>query len=452
MAHTYLTHTRAILALGLPLIGSHLAQMALHVTDTVLMGRYGVPELAAVTLAGSCFFIVFVLGSGFAQALMPLIAIAVGKGDETEVRRDARMALWLSLGFGLVTYPVFWTSGTWLLALGQEPKVAQLAQDFLRIAGPGMVPALLVMALKSYLSALGRTQVVLWVTLGAVLVNLALGWMLIFGHWGAPELGVRGAALATLTVQWVTFLIMALYAQFQPALRRFGLFNRFWRMDTAALGRVFRLGWPIGMTGLAESGLFAGASLMMGWVSTVALAAHGIAMQVAALAFMLHLGLSNAATVLAGRASGAGDVRGLRQIAIAAIGLSLVLCALGIALFVSLPVAIIGLFLDTTKPESPQILALGTRLLALAALFQLGDAMQVMALGLLRAIRDTRVPMWAAAFSYWGVGIPASAILGFHFGLGAEGIWLGLCIGLLFASTSLMARFWTRAPREALPA
>lgn len=452
MAHTYLTHTRAILALGLPLIGSHLAQMALHVTDTVLMGRYGVPELAAVTLAGSCFFIVFVLGSGFAQALMPLVAVAVGKGDETEVRRDARMALWLSLGFGLVTYPVFWTSGTWLLVLRQEPKVAQLAQDFLRIAGPGMVPALLVMALKSYLSALGRTQVVLWVTLGALLVNLALGWMLIFGHWGAPELGVRGAALATLTVQWVTFLIMALYAQFQPALRRFGLFNRFWRMDTAALGRVFRLGWPIGMTGLAESGLFAGASLMMGWVSTVALAAHGIAMQVAALAFMLHLGLSNAATVLAGRASGAGDVRGLRQIAIAAIGLSLVLCALGIALFVSLPVAIIGLFLDTTKPESPQILALGTRLLALAALFQLGDAMQVMALGLLRAIRDTRVPMWAAALSYWGVGIPASAILGFHFGLGAEGIWLGLCIGLLFASTSLMARFWTRAPHEALPA
>lgn len=452
MAQTYLSHSRAIMALGLPLIGSHLAGMMLHVTDTVLMGRYGVVELAAVTLAGSCFFIVFILGSGFAQALMPLVAVAVGKGDETEVRRDARMALWLSLGFGIVVYPVFWTSGSWLLTLGQEPQVAQLAQDFLRIAGPGMVPALLVMALKSYLSALGRTQVVLWVTLGAVLVNLALGWMLIFGNWGAPELGVRGAALATLMVQWVTFLIMAFYAHFQPSLRRFGLFNRFWRIDTAALGRVFRLGWPIGMTGLAESGLFAGASLMMGWVSTVALAAHGIAMQVAALAFMVHLGLSNAATVLAGRASGAGDVRGLRQIAIAAIGLSLVLCAIGIAIFVSAPVAIIALFLDTTKPDSPEILALGTRLLVLAALFQLGDAMQVMALGLLRAIRDTRVPMWAAAFSYWGVGIPASAILGFYFDLGAEGIWLGLCIGLLFASTSLMARFWMRAPREAMRA
>ncbi len=447
MAQSYLSHSRAILALGLPLIGSHLAGMMLHVTDTVLMGRYGVAELAAVTLAGSCFFIVFILGSGFAQALMPLVAVAIGKGDETEVRRDARMALWLSLGFGLAIYPVFWTSGTWLLALGQEPAVARLAHDFLRIAGLGMVPALLVMALKSYLSALGRTQVVLWVTLAAVLVNLALGWMLIFGHWGAPELGVRGAALATLTVQWVTFAIMAVYAHFQPSLRRFGLFTRFWRIDQDALGRVFRLGWPIGMTGLAESGLFAGASLMMGWVGTVALAAHGIAMQVAALAFMLHLGLSNAATVLVGRASGAGDVRALRQIAWAAIGLSMGLCAMGIALFLSLPFTIIALFLDTTKPESPEILALGTRLLALAALFQLGDAMQVMALGLLRAIRDTRVPMWAAAFSYWGVGIPASALLGFQFGQGAEGIWLGLCIGLLFASTSLMTRFWARAPR-----
>jgi MATE family multidrug resistance protein len=243
MIKTYLSHSRAILALGLPLIGSHLAGMMLHVTDTVLMGRYGVAELAAVTLAGSCFFIVFILGSGFAQALMPLVAVAVGKGDETEVCRDTRMALWLSLGFGLVSYPVFWTSGSWMLALGQEPQVAQLAQDFLRIAGPGMVPALLVMALKSYLSALGRTQVVLWVTLGAVVVNLALGWMLIFGNWGAPELGVRGAALATLLVQWVTFAIMAVYAHFQPDLRRFGLFNRFWRIDGAALGRVFRLGW-----------------------------------------------------------------------------------------------------------------------------------------------------------------------------------------------------------------
>ena len=446
MAYNFSTHARATLALGLPLIGSHLAQMALHVTDTVLLGRYGVTELAAVTIAGTAFFVIFIFGSGFAQAIMPLIAVAVGRGDETEVRRDARMGLWLSLGFGLLTYPLFWTSGHWLLALGQKPEVARLGQQFLRIAGAGMVPALLVMALKSYLSALGRPQVVLWVTLGAVLVNLGLGYTLIFGHLGAPELGVRGAAIATLVVQWVTFLVLGVYAQFHPGLRRYRLFSRFWRADPAALGRVFRLGWPIGVTGLAESGLFSAASVMMGWVGTVPLAAHGIAMQVAGLAFMLHLGLSNAATVLAGRAAGAGDARTLREVAATAITLSLGFGTVMIMAFLTLPVQIIGVFLDMSKPESPQILATGTGLLALAALFQMGDAMQVMALGLLRAIRDTKVPMWAAAFSYWGIGIPSS-YLGYRLGLGGEGIWLGLCVGLLFASTSLMARFWHRAPK-----
>ena len=448
MARNFTLHARAILALGLPLIGSHLAQMALHVTDTVLLGRYGVNELAAVTIAGTSFFVIFIFGSGFAQAIMPLIAAAVGRGDETEVRRDARMGLWLSLGYGLMTYPLFWTSGRWLLALGQEPEVAALAQQFLRIAGPGMVPALLVMALKSYLSALGRTQVVLWVTLGAVLVNLGIGWTLIFGHFGLPQLGVRGAAIATLTVQWVTFLVMAPYAQFQPSLRRFHLFSRFWRADPAAFGRVFRLGWPIGVTGLAESGLFSAASVMMGWVGTVPLAAHGIAMQVAGLAFMIHLGLSNAATVLAGRAEGAGDARTLRNIARAAIILSVCFGSVVIVGLLSLPGLIIGLFLDTSHPEAPQILATGTSLLAFAALFQMGDAMQVMALGLLRAIRETRVPMWAAAISYWVIGIPASYTLGFPMGLGGNGIWLGLCVGLAFAATSLMARFWIMAPKS----
>jgi MATE family multidrug resistance protein len=248
-------------------------------------------------------------------------------------------------------------------------------------------------------------------------------------------------------VQWATFLSLGVYAQFQRELHRFRLFSRFWRADYPAMGRVFRLGWPIGVTGLMESGLFSGASLMMGWVGTVPLAAHGIAMQVAALAFMVHLGLSNAATVLAGRAEGAGNIKAMREIAMTAIGLSAALCAVGIVIFLSLAVPIISLFLDMSKPDSAQILATGTGLLALAALFQLGDAMQVMALGLLRAIRDTRVPMWAAAFSYWGIGIPCSYVLGFPLGLGGQGIWLGLCVGLLFASTSLMLRFWRKAPK-----
>ena len=439
-----LAHARAILVLGLPLIGSHLAQMALHVTDTVLLGWYGVNELAAVVLATSAFFVIFILGSGFAQAVMPLVASALGAGDETRVRRDARMGLWLSIGFGLASYPLFWWSKPLLLALGQKPDVASLAQDFLRIGGLGMVPALLVMVLKSYLAALEKTQVVLWTTVLAVLVNGVLAYGLIFGHWGWPELGVQGAALASVTVQGLSFVVLAFYAHHQPDLQRFHLFQRFWRADLEALKSVFRLGWPIGLTGLAESALFTATALMMGWVGTVELAAHGITMEAVALTFMVHLGLSNAATVRAGKASGAGDTTALREGAKVAIAMSVVFGLAMIALFLTLGTPIISLFLDTSKPGAAEILTFGVKLLAVAALFQMADAMQVMALGLLRGIHDTKVPMIAATVSYWLIGIPAGYVLGFPFGMGGIGLWLGLVIGLAFAATLMMGRFWRR--------
>lgn len=452
MSQSYTSHARALLGLGLPIIGSHLAQMALHVTDTILLGRFSVNALAAVVIGGTAFFVVFIFGSGFAQAVMPLVASALGRGDGAQVRRDARMGLWLSFGFGLVTYPLFWTSGIWLLWLGQKPEVAALGQDFLRIAGWGMVPALMVMALKGYLSALGRPQMVLWVTLAAVGINLGLGWALIFGHWGFSELGVRGAAIASLIVQVGTFVALAGYAGWLPALRQYHLFQRFWRPDWQALAQVFRLGWPIGVTGLAESGLFSACSVMMGWIGTVELAAHGIAMEVAALAFMVHLGLSNAVTVRTGHAEGSGDVRGLRDGALVAIALSVGFGLVMVALFLSFPVPILTLFVDPAKPDSDRIIAYGTTLLALAALFQLGDAMQVMALGLLRGIRDTKVPMAAAAVSYWLIGIPCSYFLAFKLHMGGVGLWLGLVVGLAAASSTLMWRFWHRAPRLAAPA
>lgn len=447
MSQSRSQHARALLALGLPIIGSHLAQMALHVTDTILLGRYGVNELAAVVIGSTAFFVIFIFGAGFAQAVTPLVAAALGRGDEVQVRRDARMGMWLSLAFGLAVCPLFWFSGQWLLWLGQKPEVATLGQDFLRIAGWGMAPALLVMALKGYLSALHKTQVVLWVTIGAVGLNLALAYPLIFGVWGAPELGIRGAAIASLGVQIGTFLALGAYAQFQPDLRRFHLFQRFWRPDWQALGQVFRLGWPIGVTGLAESALFSAASVMMGWIGTVELASHGIAMQAAALAFMVHLGLSNAVTVRVGHAEGAGDARGLRDGALVAIALSTGFALVVVALFLIFPVPILSLFVDASKPESAEIIGFGTTLLALAALFQMGDAMQVMALGLLRGIRDTRVPMAIAAVSYWLIGIPVSYGLAFGMDLGGVGLWLGLCVGLAVVSVALMWRFWHRAPR-----
>jgi MATE family multidrug resistance protein len=436
------THARETLVLGLPLVGSHLAQMALHVTDTVMVGWYGVVALAAVVLGASSFFIVFVVGSGFAKAVMPMVAAALGRDDETQVRRDTRMGIWLSVGYGLAVYPIFWWSEPILLALGQNPEVSLIAQDYMRIAGLGMVPALVVTVLQSYLSALHRTQVVLWVTLAAVLVNIGVNWALIFGNWGFPEMGAQGAAVATVSVQVLSLVILALYAHLLPELRRFRLFQRFWRPDWHAMGQVWKLGLPIGLTGLAEGGLFQASALMMGWIGTVELAAHGIALEVAALTFMLHVGLSSAATIRVARFDGQGDRVALRQAAKVAIVISFGVALASIALVLAAPKAIVALFLDLSKPESAAILAYGTVLLGVAALFQLADGMQVMALGLLRGVRDTGVPMWLAAVSYWLIGIPCSYLLAFPLGFGGVGLWLGLVVGLVCAAASLMWRFW----------
>jgi MATE family multidrug resistance protein len=443
----YLFHARATLTLGLPLIGSHVAQFVLHLTDTVMLGWYGVLPLAAGVLGASSFFTIFVLGSGFAKAVMPMVASANSQGDERQVRRVARMGLWLSILFSVLTYPVFWWSGTILLALGQAEDVSALAQEYLRIAGLGMCPALLVMVLKSYLSALERTQVVLWVTVAAVPLNVLLNWALIFGNLGASELGVAGSAIATVTVQIVSLGLIVLYAALLPALAKYSLFQRFWRPDWPGFRAVFRLGWPMGLTGLAESGLFQASALMMGWIGTTELAAHGIALEITALAFMVHVGLSNAVTVRGGQAYGAADWTSLRQGALTGIALSFGMAMLTVCLFLLAPKALIWPFLNPDDPASATIIVTGTALLACAALFQLADGMQVMALGLLAGVQDTKVPMVLASVSYWLIGIPASYALAFPMGFGPVGLWLGLVVGLAMAAISLMARFWLRLPK-----
>lgn len=435
--------------LGLPLVGSHLAQIALHVIDTIMMGWYGVVPLAAVVLGSSFFFIVWVLGAGFSKAVMPMVAGALARGDETQVRRDTRMGLWLSIIYGLLVYPLFWWSGPILLALGQKSDVVEIAQDFLRIAGLGMVPALCVAVLQSYLAALGRTQAVLWVTLAAVALNGVLAWALIFGNWGAPELGAKGAALASVTVQTASILALLGYSAWLPALKRFHLFQRFWRPDWTAFAQVQRLGWPIGLTSLAEGGLFSASALMMGWVGTNELAAHGIALEAASIAFMVHVGLSSAGTIRVARYHGTGEALNLRRAALVAIFLSIAVAVVVTLIFLTLPEAIIGVFLDESKPGSEDILHFGVVLLALAGLFQLADAMQVIALGLLRGLQDTRVPMALAAISYWVIGVPCSYFLAFKLGMGGVGLWLGLVVGLGFAGVSLLWRFWVLAPKAA---
>ena len=429
--------------LGLPLIGGHLAQFAISLTDTVMLGWYGVTALAAVTLASSYFFLFFMLGSGFAFAVMPMVAASAASGDEVAIRRATRMGLWLSIIYVFLVMPALWWSGPILQLLGQNDQVATLAAQYLRVAGWGLIPALLVMVLKSYLAALERTQIVLWITLAAALTNGIANYALIFGNWGAPELGMMGAAIASLLSNTVS--LVAIIAYVMIALPQHSLFQRLWRPDWEMFRTVFRLGLPIGLTTLSEVSLFAASAMMMGWLGTIALAAHGIAISVTAAAFMIHLGLSNVATIRAGNAYGRQDRTHMARGAIVVMSLSLTVAVITSIVFLLFPQQLITLFLEPDDPALGDILAIGVGLFAAAALFQLVDSAQAIALGLLRGVQDTGVPMVIATLSYWGAGIPVSYLLGFKFGMGGVGIWLGLAVGLAFAGAFLMFRFWRRA-------
>ena len=450
----YSLHARALLVLGLPLIGTHVARMAIAVADTVMVGWYGVDALAGLVIATSMQFVLFMLGSGFAIALLGVLANALARGDEVQVRRATRMALWLSLAHAVLIMPLLWWSGPLLLALGQAPEVAGYAQQYLRISGWGVALTLCGMVLNSYLAAMERTQILLWITVAGIPVNIALNWALIFGNWGFPAMGVRGAALASVTVQAMQLAAMLAYALWLPQARRFALMQRFWRPDWGALRHVLWLGLPVGITAVAEIGLFVLASVMMGWIGVVPLAAHGVAMQIAGVAFMVHLGLSNAATIRIGQTQGHGDLRAMREISLTVLWLSALVAAVVIALFLAVPEVLVGAYLDQSSPQAAEILALASFLLVWAAAFQLADALQAIALGLLRGVQDTRVPMWITAFAYWVVGMPAAYLLAFTLGHGPGGIWAGLTIGLVVAAVLLLWRFWrglargdwTRAP------
>lgn len=428
------------LAFAMPLIGSNLAQSSKHVVDAVMLGRYGVDELAAGVLGGTIFLITFVVGSGFAMASIPLAAEARGAGLTWKVRRTLRMTFWLStVYFLLLLIPLHYVE-PFLLLVGQELVIAQLTGEYMTIALWGVFPAIIVMNLKSFFMALGKPNVILWSTVIGAAINVPANYAFIFGNWGAPELGIKGAAYATIFAHSFTMIAMFIYLFINRTCRSYSLLSRLWRPEWKILVNVFRLGWPVSATLTTEIGLFAVCSIMMGWIGTASLAAHGIVLESAALVFMIYLGFANAVTTQVGFAVGSQDQNGVVLAANAALFLTIVVVIVVVIVFVLLPETLVQVFLRDSE-ESAEVLRIGVNLVYMAAAFQLADALQVVALGLLRGLRDTKVPMIIAAVSYSIIGLPAGYYFGFIVGLEGIGVWIGFIAGLGSSAILLLTRF-----------
>ena len=439
-------HARATLALGAPLVGSQLGGMAMNTTDTVMLGWYGVTELAAGSISTQLLFVIMMFGAGFAYAVVPMAAGAQGQGDTAQVRRAARMGLWVGALYCLAVMPLLWFTEPLMLLLGQDAEVARLSGAYMRIAQWSIFPLLLWWTLRGFLTAIERTRIVFWATLAGVLLNGLLNWAFIFGNWGAPELGVRGAAIATLGTNLLIFGWLAVYCALHARARPYAIFVRFWKPDWPAFGEVFRIGLPIGAMITAETSMFIFSSIFMGWISVVALAAHGIALQLASLAFMIPMGMAQAATARVGHFRGRADPSGLDRAARVVMAMCLAFAAAGAALFLAAPGTLVGLFLDEADADAGAVLAYAVPLLFVAACFQLVDSAQAIGAALLRGLKDTRVPMIIAIVAYWPVGLFMGWFLGFPLGFGGVGVWAGLAAGLLVAAVLLNHRFFVLKP------
>jgi len=436
---TVRTRRKNLVKLAIPLIGTHLANVALGITDTIMMGWYSVPALAALVLGNAYFFVFFLFGAGFSFAVQPLVASSSSAGEFILARRYMRMGLWLSLIYAALILPFFFSAGKILILLGQASDTSEYAENYTRIVGFGLIPALWAMVIRFFLSGLHLTKVTLFITLTTVLLNIPLNYVLIFGNFGFPELGVTGAAISSVIVQIITAVSITAYAL--GKLPKYKLLKRFFHFDKVAFLKVAKLGLPIGTSIVAETGLFTASSIMMGWFGAVTLAAHGIALQIASVMFMVHLGLAEASTIKAGNAWGNKNILDLKKGAKVAASCSILFSFIAMTFLILFGDAVVSIYVDIDDPSREQIIHIGALLLIAAALFQFVDGGQAMALGLLRGIQDTAVPMIITILSYWLVGIPSAYLFAFVLNSAPLGIWAGLATGLGSAALLLSIRF-----------
>jgi MATE family multidrug resistance protein len=446
----WLVELRATLALAWPLILANVTQQVIQATDVLLMGRLGATQLAAATLALNLTFTINVFLLGLVTAASPMMATALGQRSNAvrDVRRTFRAGLWLLI-FAIPPYwLLLWHAGTLMLAFGEAPILADQGQTFLRAYMWCTAPWLLFQLLRNFVAALERPRVVLWLSLGGIALNALLSWSLMFGHFGLPALGLVGGGLGS-TLTWIVICgALVTICIRERRFRRFHLFGRFWRFDPERTAAMIRLGWPIGLTLALEMGVFALAAYFMGWIGAPAVAAHAIALQCAAVTFMVPLGLGQAVTVRVGLALGRRDEAGITRAGWTAWVLGVGFMGTMAIVMWSFPRGLVTLFLHDV-PENAVVIALAVSFLRVAAAFQLVDGAQVIGAGMLRGLHDTRWPLLFALVGYWVVGLGIGSWLAFGADWKGVGIWIGLASGLACVAALMLAR-WTMRERLGL--
>lgn len=446
--HAYLREIRPTLTLAAPMVVGQLSQMLMGVTDSLMVGRVGTVPLAASSFGANVFNVFYVLGIGLMASVSVFVSRARGAARTGEAGEYLRHGVLLAIGFGLLETLAMAVLSFRLDMFGQPPEVLAIVRPFFLLSACSLVPVLLYLVLRQFAEAMGHPWAPMFIMLGGVALNAALNWVLIYGNLGAPALGLTGAGIATAVSRVAGVLGIFFWLRRFPAVRSAWPVRWLGDWSGARVREMLHVGFPAAGMLLFESTAFAFSGIMIGWLGSVPLAAHQIAISCASLVFMIPLGLASASGMRVSHAVGAGERDRLRPIAFGALVLGFAVMAVFALVFRFQGRAIAGGFVT-----DPAVIALAARLLGVAALFQIVDGVQVIAAISLRGIMDTKIPALITLVAYWGVALPLGYLLGIRGTLGAAGVWAGIAGGLAFAAIFLTMRFArkTGAGPPALP-
>ncbi len=433
----YIPEYKKTLALALPVILAQAGQVFVQIADNVMVGRLGATQLAAAAFGGAIFWNGMVLGIGVSFGLTPIIGqLFVKRGTRRDSAHFFQNSLLLNLLVGVALALVLWGISRAFPYMGQEEGVIELATPYYSYLLLSIVPFMLFNAFRQFFEGLGNTRMAMWITLSANVLNIILNYAFIYGHFGAPAMGVAGAGLATFVSRALMPVAFWIYMLYKNSYRRY---FAFFRRDHFSLARVMalgKMGFPIAMQMLMEVTAFSLTAIMMGWFGAVPLAASQITLQMVTMSFLTVGGIASAVTIRISHEAGRGDLRAVRRVSTSAYHLTIAYMALMGGIFV-----IFRHWIAAAFTPDPAVIALAAQLLIVGAIFEISDGLQAVTLGMLRGIKDVRGPMVVAFFAYIAINLPVAYLLAFPLGLGPVGLWAGFVFGLTTAAVLFIRRY-----------
>jgi multidrug resistance protein, MATE family len=423
-------------SLAYPVIIGQLGIIMMGVVDSLMVGKLGPVPLAAASLGNSLIFIILIIGIGSSIVVSPLVAILVGGKRYSECGTYFRQSLLVNVVLSLVMIGIILLGVNFIYLLNQPPEIIELTIVYMTIVGLSAFPLMIYQTYKQFIEGLSVMKPAMVIALSANIINAFVNWILIFGKLGFPELGIAGAAWATFASRAFMAVVLMIYVMNNKKFKQFDVTFHFRGINFPIIKKILRLGLPSGFQYFFEVGAFSFAVIMIGWIGANELAAHQIAINLASISFMAVLGISQAASIRVGNAMGEQSVAKIRKAGFTGIFLGASIMSLAGLTFI-----LLNNFLPTLYIDDEAVISIASRLIIIAALFQLSDGTQAVGIGVLRGLTDIKGPTIITFVAYWIISLPIAYLLAFNFNLGVDGVWIGLLIGLTASALMLTFRF-----------